>query len=179
MPQTVNTLSELAFMYGTDKADHGYMEFYERHLPQSPKKILELGVKDGKSIRMWLKYFPDAVIHGVDLFKEDPVPFQDERVVWHQGNQIDWFLLEKLRNEQFDIVIEDASHDCRKHWVTFWGLANSCKQYYVEDLHTCREDFFLEGLTHNQTILYAIENNLLPFNSILSENKNIALITCL
>lgn len=177
MPQSIPTLQELAFMYGTDKLDHGYIPFYEEFLLKNPKKILEIGIKEGRSAQMWLKYFPEAEIHGLDLFKEDPVPFQDPRVTWHKGNQIDWQLLERLRNEKFDIIIEDASHDCRKHWITLFGLIDTCQQYFIEDLHTCEEEFYREGLRFEHTVLGSILDNKFPFNWRLSGNQHIVLIT--
>lgn len=170
------TLPELGLMYGTDKKDHGYLEFYERHLPKNPKKILEIGIKEGRSAQMWLKYFPDTIVHGLDLFKEFPVPFQHERVVWHQGNQTDQYILEQLRRENFDVIVEDASHDCRKHWITLFSLIDSCKQYYIEDLHTCKDEFFREGLSYEHTIKGAVKSGKIPFDCILSENENIVLI---
>lgn len=145
MPQSIPTLQELAFMYGTDKLEHGYISFYEKHLPDNPKKILEIGVKEGRSIRMWLNHFPEAEIHGLDLFKEYPVPFQDPRVTWHAGNQCDWELLEKLRNENFDIIIDDGSHNSRDQMITFFGLFNG-KEYFIEDIHCAKEDFYRQGL---------------------------------
>lgn len=152
MPQSTPTLQELAFMYGTDKGSgsHNYIPFYERWLPKSPKKLLEIGVNEGKSIRMWLKYFPETEIHGLDLFKETPVPFNDPRVTWHEGNQCDWGLLEKLRNENFDVIIDDGSHNSRDQLITFFGLFNG-KQYYVEDLHGTDDEFWRQGLPRNNT----------------------------
>lgn len=150
MPYTENTLQELAFMYQTDKLEHNYIPFYEQHLPKNPKKILEIGVKTGASIQMWLKYFPETIVHGLDLFKEFPVPFQHERAVWHQGNQVDWQLLERLRNEDFDIIIDDGSHCSRDQLITFFGLFNG-KQYYIEDLHGTEDEFWRQGLPRNNT----------------------------
>jgi hypothetical protein len=145
MPQSIPTLQELAFMYSTDKLDHGYIPFYEEFLPKNPKKILEIGIKEGRSAQMWLKYFPETIFHGLDLFKENPVPFQHERAVWHQGNQCDYLLLEKLRNEDFDIIIDDGSHNARDQMITFFGLFNG-KEYFIEDIHCPREDFYRQGL---------------------------------
>lgn len=155
MPTSIPTLQELAFMYGTDKGvgGHNYIPFYEQWLPKNPKKILEIGVKEGRSIQMWLKYFPDTVVHGLDLFKEFPVPFQHERVVWHQGNQCDWQLLEQLRKEDFDVVIDDGSHCSRDQLMTFFGLFNG-KQYYIEDLHGTEDEFWRQGLPRNNTAEY-------------------------
>lgn len=177
MPCTENTLGELALMYGTDKgpSGHNYMPFYEKHLPKDPKKILEIGVLSGRSIQMWQKYFPSAEIHGMDLFIENPAP-SIPGIKWWKGNQTDQYILEQLRRENFDVVIEDASHDCRKHWITLFGLIDSCKQYYVEDLHTCRDTFFSEGLMFESTILGAAKSGRLPFEFILSDDENIILI---
>jgi len=176
MPYTKKTLHELAYMYGTDKLQHGYIPFYEQYLPKNPKKILEIGVKEGRSVRMWMNYFPEAEIHGLDLFKEFPVPFHDERVKFWEGDQTNQYILEQLRREKFDVVIEDASHDCRKHWITLFSLIDTCSQYYIEDLHTCSDTFFMEGLSYEHTIKGAIKNGKMPFDCILSENENIALI---
>lgn len=178
MPYTEKTLSELAFMYGTDKFEHGYIPFYEQHLPKNPKKILEIGVKEGRSIKMWMQYFPEAEIHGLDLFKEYPVPFTDERVKWHEGHQCDWQLLERLRNEDFDIIIDDGSHNSRQQLITFFGLFNG-KNYFIEDTHCGEEEFYREGLPYELTI-----NNLSSLMDndrriIINHSKNIVLIKCL
>lgn len=138
------TLHELAIKYGSDKAEHGYMPFYEETLPKNPKKILEIGVLRGSSIRMWKEYFPEATIHGLDLFEENPVP-DIEEVVWHKGNQCDWLVLEQLRKQDFDIIVDDGSHNARDQMITFYGLFNG-KHYYIEDTHCCWNPFYQDGL---------------------------------
>lgn len=138
------TLSELAFMYGTDKLDHGYIPFYEQYLPKNPKKILEIGVKEGRSIQMWQKYFPDTEIHGLDLFQEFPIPDIPGVKFW-QGNQCDWLILEQLRREDFDVIIDDGSHNSRDQMMTFFGLYNG-KHYFIEDLHCCKLEFYMDKL---------------------------------
>lgn len=140
------TLDELSVKYGTDKGSikHNYMPFYEQHLPKNPKKILEIGVLDGASIRMWKEWFPETEIHGLDLFEANPIP-DIEGAIWHKGHQCDYLLLDKLRNEDFDIIIDDCSHNSRDQLITFFGLFNG-KQYYIEDLHACHQDFYSQGL---------------------------------
>jgi hypothetical protein len=174
MPQTIKTLSELAFMYGTDKLEHGYIPFYEQYLPKKPKKILEIGVKEGRSISMWLQYFPEAIVHGLDLFQEFSPPFQDERVVWHQGNQCDWELLEQLRKEDFDVIIDDGSHNARDQMITFFGLFNG-KHYFIEDVHCNRDEFYSQGLPPPYTSDYILRQA--PIDGIVS-GENIILIKC-
>lgn len=140
------TLDELSIKYGTDKGSikHRYMPFYERYLPKHPKKILEIGVLHGASIRMWKEYFPDTEIHGLDIFGENPIP-DIEGVIWHKGNQCDWLLLDALRHEDFDVIIDDGSHGSRDQLITFFGLFNG-KQYYIEDIHCADQEFYSQGL---------------------------------
>lgn len=153
------TLQDLAIKYGSDKADHGYMSFYEQHLPKEPKRILEIGVKEGRSLAMWAEYFPNAEIHGLDLFSEKSVfdvaefmglPYDDyigdkSRINFHQGNQCDWFLLEKLRALDFDVILDDGSHNARDQMMTFFGLFNG-KHYFIEDLHCNFDEPYSQGL---------------------------------
>lgn len=147
-------LLELAIKYGSDKADHSYCPFYEQSLPKSPKKILEIGVLKGASLAMWAEYFPYAEVHGLDLFAENNLK-DIEAFLWndrgfdniklHKGNQCDWLLLEMLRNEDFDIIIDDGSHNSRDQMITFFGLFNG-KHYYIEDIQCNEEEFYSQGL---------------------------------
>lgn len=140
----IPTLYDLAVKHGSDKAEHGYCPFYEAHLPKNPKKLLEIGVLKGASIRMWKEYFPDCEVHGLDLFMDNPIP-EIEGVVWHKGNQLDYLLLEQLRKENFDIVVDDGSHNSRDQMITFFGLFNG-NPYFIEDLQCCAESFYRDGL---------------------------------
>lgn len=144
------TLQDLAIKYGSDKAEHGYCPFYEHHLPKNPKKLLEIGVKEGASIRMWKEWLPETEIHGLDLFEEFPIP-EIEGVKFHKGNQVDYLLLEQLRKEDFDVIIDDGSHLSRHQLMTFFGLYNG-KQYYIEDTHCAEEEFYRDGLPYDATI---------------------------
>lgn len=161
------TLDSLAIKYSSDKSSlgHNYCPFYEQHLPKNPKRILEIGVKEGASMCMWLEYFPNAEIHGLDLFQENTslsvleritrefdynYDFFDGRRFLHQGNQCDWRLLEELRKYDFDVIIDDGSHNSRDQMMTFFGLFNG-KHYFIEDLHCARETFYRDGLPHLYT----------------------------
>lgn len=151
-------LEALAAKYGTDKLEHGYIPFYEQHLPKEPKRILEIGVKEGRSLDMWAEYFPDAEIHGLDLFSEIPMwdvidnlgissqeEYNQSRIRLHVGNQCDWQVLEQLRKFDFDVIIDDGSHNSRDQMMTFFGLFNG-KHYFIEDLHCNEEEFYSQGL---------------------------------
>jgi hypothetical protein len=143
-------LTELAAKYGTDKHEHGYMPFYEAHLPQQPGKILEIGVKQGASMRMWREAFPQAELHGMDLFMEFQPPDDIPGVRWWKGHQCDYYLLEELLKQDFDVIIDDGSHASRHQLMTFFGLFNG-KHYFIEDLHCCEQPFYQQGLPYNFT----------------------------
>lgn len=159
------TLDELSVKYGTDKGSlkHHYMEFYEQHLPKNPKRLLEIGVLDGASVRMWHEWFPDCEIHGLDLFSKKSAweiwgSFMDDsseklpsdNIVFHTGNQCDWVLLEELRKFDFDVIIDDGSHNSRDQMMTFFGLFNG-KHYFIEDIDCCRNGFYQQGLPYRFT----------------------------
>lgn len=156
------TLDQLAIKYGSDKSSqgHNYCPFYEQHLPKTPKRILEIGVKEGASLAMWAEHFPDAEVHGLDLFSEKPTSDVDDfllkngidvnHIHLHQGNQCDWRVLEELRKYDFDVIIDDGSHNSRDQMMAFFGLFNG-KHYFIEDLHCCSESFYRDGLPYEFT----------------------------
>lgn len=163
------TLSELFTKYGSDKADHLYAEFYEQHLPKNPKKILEIGVYKGASMRAWREYFPEAELWGLDLFAEFGVP-QDIDAKFITGNQCDWRILEQLRHEDFDIIIDDGSHNSRDQMMTFFGLFNG-KHYFIEDLHCCDIDFYRDRLPKEMTAKYLFDNDSVYKKEFGADNK--------
>lgn len=154
------TLNDLAIKYGSDKADHRYLDFYEQTLPKNPKRLLEIGCLHGASARMWREYLPETEIHILDLFEENPIP-DIPGVIFHKGDQRDWRILEELRKFDFDVIIDDGGHLSRAQMMTFYGLFNG-KHYYIEDLQCCKEEFYREGLPQPNTAL----NLAWPFTNV-------------
>ena len=76
------SLETLAKKYGADKSDLGFIRHYEsrfEYIRYSVKNILEIGVETGKSHRMWLEYFPNADVYGIDIFNEnDPSGYVEQ-----------------------------------------------------------------------------------------------------
>lgn len=177
---TAEYIRSVFLKYGTDKAgpEHDYSEFYAQHLPEDPRKILEIGVKEGASIRVWKEIFPDAEIHGLDLFEEFPIP-DIPGVTWHKGNQCDWRLLEELRKEGFDIVIDDGSHNGRDQFISFYGLCREGMMYFVEDLNCNLDVFYLQGMSTGCAMRSFIISGAYPFGGIYDiESENMGLILC-
>lgn len=177
------TLDELAIKYGSDKSSqgHGYMDFYQTWLPKEPKKILEIGVYKGASLAMWSEYFPNTLIHGLDLFGENKInavkSFLEyecgcKNVTLIEGNQMDWLLLEQLRKEDYDVIIDDGGHLSRAQLMTFFGLFNG-KQYYIEDLHCCHSELYRDGLPEDACaydLFMALDNSPTKLQIIRDKN---------
>lgn len=145
--------------YDTDKREHGYPKYYQKHLPDTAKKILEVGVFKGESIKMWHELYPEAKIYGLDLFKENPIPFEADWVTWFQGSQRDGDLLGHIRaHGPFDVIIEDGSHNSRDQLINFYGLVDCCTLYICEDLHCAKEEFYRQGMLYRNTMLCMMKN---------------------
>lgn len=164
-------LSELAIKYGTDKAEHGYLPYYEKHLPVKPKRILEIGCLTGASLRMWREYFPSTEIHCLDLFQEHKEPADIPGVIYWKGSQTDQYILEQLRRIQFDVIIDDGSHNSIDQLASFWSLVGATKLYVCEDLHCANDELYRQGLPFNLTMLGQLKNGVFPVKNEFFDDK--------
>jgi hypothetical protein len=125
-----------------DKAStgHAYTHIYDQLFSQYRDDritILEIGVWEGASIDLWLKYFLGARIIGVDIdLSRAKDKFTDNaRVTLYQGNQEDSEFLKSLPGA--DIVIDDGAHLVYPTVSAFhWLWPKTRLMYIVEDLHT-------------------------------------------
>lgn len=113
-------LCELALKYDTDKCPewrggtgHEYTPFYSEQLRgRTIKRVLEIGICTGASLRMWAEYFPRAEIWGIDSVPE--TMFNADRIHTLICDQADTLSLIKTRNlflpDTFDLMIDDGSH---------------------------------------------------------------------
>ena len=64
-------LKKIFDKHGTDKSIyHEYYEPYEEnfeHLRDKEINLLEIGIRDGNSLRAWKEYFPNSNIYGMDI----------------------------------------------------------------------------------------------------------------
>ncbi len=140
----LDQLTYLADKYGTDKGTrgHGYTNFYDKifNLRKNEiKNMLEIGIWDGQSLRMWRDYFPNANISGLDIM--DCTKHDDERIKTYKGSQV---IKEDLlnivdKNEPFDFIIDDGGHTMKQQQYSFGVLFEKLKSggvYIIEDLHT-------------------------------------------
>jgi hypothetical protein len=136
----VGLLDDLAKKYGTDKSSafHAYTAHYERWFGPirfNVLTVLEIGVANGASLRMWKDFFPVAHIQGLD---NDPrFMFSEERITTVLGDQMDPGVADGFAS--MDIIIDDGGHQMMQQKASFWMYFPRVKPgglYVIEDLHT-------------------------------------------
>src|SRR5689334_251035 len=139
------TLQELAVQHGSDKARGGknfcaIYESYVNPLRGEPLTVLEIGVLDGASLRMWRDYFPRARVFGIDV-TPSAKQHEAERIHIMIGDQGDTGFLDRVLETTGppDFVLDDGSH-LREHQigslVHLWPRLRRRGLYIVEDVHT-------------------------------------------
>jgi len=121
-----------------------YFEIYDRHFERFRNTdvcVLEFGVSQGGSLRMWKEYFgPNAKIYGVDI-NPHCKELEEERIKIFIGDQEDRTFLRSLVNAvpRIDILIDDGGHTMKQQINTFEELFAHIDVngvYLCEDMHT-------------------------------------------
>lgn len=158
----------------------GYLDVYERvfsRYRQRPLKLLEIGVYHGGSLQMWKKYFgPEAQMVGVDI---DPrcVEYAEENIVIETGDQnsgdfwVDFF----RRHGEFDIIIDDGSHNNQHQILTFlmaWPYLKDGGTFLVEDLHCAYWAEYAGGYKNKYSFIEFAKDRADDINAFWSKDPN-------
>lgn len=134
------TLQQLGEKHGTDKATrHSYLPTYDillTGLRDEPIHLLEVGVEEGRSLRMWREYFPQAEIVGIDNDKRQRWLGLTEGCLVAMIDSRD-FDPTALGRKQFDVIIDDGSHEPEDQCLTLCNLWPNLAQgglYFIEDV---------------------------------------------
>jgi len=131
-------LKKLAKKYTTNKLPF-YWPIYEKEFfrrREDIKTLLEIGIEGGGSLKIWKNYFPNALIHGVDIQKKC-MKEEAKRIKISIGDQADSKFLTTLGD--YDIIIDDGGHMMEQQKTSFKHLfshVNSGGVYVIEDLLT-------------------------------------------
>jgi SAM-dependent methyltransferase len=109
-------------------------------IPDAPSSMANYSAhtyRPGGSLRGWRNYFPRAEIVGVDV--QPDTQFTDERIRTMICNSTDGAAVARCfdANAQFDIVIDDGSHEADDQIATlrnFWRMVRPGGFYFVEDV---------------------------------------------
>ena len=117
----INVLERLIDNSITDKNTiHSYLPLYEKLLTskkETAKCVLEVGIYNGGSIKLWKDFFTNAVVHGVDIIDINTVwsEIKNNRdIVLHTSTNAydsDFVTTNFLnQNIQFDFLLDDGPH---------------------------------------------------------------------
>lgn len=119
------TLDEIGIQCGTDKSSkgHNYLKYYDMflsHLRNEMFVLLELGVWEGASLKMWSKYFPKAIIQGADI--EDKSQYDTDTIGTViintlSAESIDNFITHNAL--KLKVIIDDAGHESEAQILAF------------------------------------------------------------
>ena len=168
----------------TDKnTTHSYLPIYEelfRNIRDTALNILEIGIQDGGSIKLWRDYFEVAHIYGVDIDKSptDDIK-QDSRITLYTSNAYDKQFISSLSNIKFDVIIDDGPHtlDSMKIFVREYSkLLNSGGILVVEDVQRIEWivvlKMFLPDELKNNAQVYDLRESKGRYDDILFVVKN-------
>lgn len=115
------SLLEIVDNSKTDKnTKHSYLDLYQKILvtkEDTATNILEIGILDGGSIKLWHDYFKNATIFALDIMNINNVWTEiknKERIILytsHDAYDIERFKTTFLdKNIKFDILLDDGPH---------------------------------------------------------------------
>lgn len=138
------TLDEIGLRHGTDKASshNNFLIFYEKFLAAmryNRVRVLEIGVLEGASIKMWRDYFKNGEIIGVDI-NSNVERYAEGRIKIEIVDQSSHQDLDRLAEKgPFDLIVDDGSHVWEHQILSFQKLTPVLRPggiYILEDLDT-------------------------------------------
>ena len=142
----MSNLNEIIQKYpSSDKGSnyHDYLKFYEKHISKfndSLTNMLEIGVYQGDSIRMWRDYFSTGNLVAIDILDLSHIQLPNTYI--KVCDQAERDQLQELINStfnSFDIIVDDGGHMMHQQQISLGYLfpfLNSGGVYVIEDLHT-------------------------------------------
>lgn len=115
------SLEEIVDNSKTDKnTDHSYLPLYQTLLinkKESAKNILEIGICNGGSIKLWNDFFQNATIYAIDIMNIDDVWDEiknNDKIILYTSNDaydINFFMTNFFKyNIKYDVIIDDGPH---------------------------------------------------------------------
>jgi hypothetical protein len=136
-------LGSLFVKHGSDKSDpHNYEETYAKVLPETLENLLEIGISntdaEHSSLHAWAELYPDAKIWGADIAINKLI--NDKNIssfLLDQSSPTSLNNFKLFLNKQFDVIIDDGSHQFEDAKITLEILLEKVKDdgiYCIEDI---------------------------------------------
>ncbi len=142
-------LTELGTKHKTDKVGvhtfngKNFLDIYETHflpLKNNNVTILEMGILNGSSLRVWEDFFVNGKIIGLDIEPNKKI-YETEKTKVYIGSQNDISVINQIKKDYpggLDIIIDDASHLNSLTIDSFnllFEFLNYDGYYVIEDTH--------------------------------------------
>ena len=123
---------------------HSYIDIYDCLFFQkklTAKTVLEIGVLQGGSIKLWNDYFENADVYGIDTLPLDKLPnFSDKKRIKLFGGTDAYdneFVYYHLSDKKFDMLLDDGPHTLQsvKDFINkYLPLLNNNGILVIEDI---------------------------------------------
>jgi len=160
---------------------HHYFNIYDRHFSKYRGKnvsIVEFGVFQGGSLRMWKDYFGEnCKIYGIDI-NEHCAKLTENQVEIFIGDQDDKEFLKSLIDKipHIDILIDDGGHRMQQQINTFEILFDHIDEngvYLCEDLHTSYWKKYGGGYKNENSFIEYSKNFIDKINAWHSHSEDL------
>jgi|ETNvirnome_2_300_1030623.scaffolds.fasta_scaffold11324_2 hypothetical protein len=170
---------------------HHYTTLYAKYMNEYREKkvkLIELGISDGRfplgSLKMWLAYFKDVELFGLDNNPQiDPKQITEMGGYFgfmDQGVESHWGKMKKMLPTDFDFFIEDGSHAPNDMMYTLYQSIDMVKKggyYFMEDIMTPENyEISIRHGSPDSTMIYRellnIQEKGLFNTQFLSEEEN-------
>lgn len=102
------------FAVHTDKSfAHQYIHVYEalfEPIRNDVQTVLELGINEGHSLRMWRDYFDRAEVYGIDILDNCQSLYMEPRIHPIFCDAYSPETVGAMSNMRFDIIVDDGPH---------------------------------------------------------------------
>jgi len=182
-------LNDIGLKYNADKSSrfHNYLDFYQKHLPdrEFSGRLLEIGVMDGLSMRMWAEYYPKAEIVGIDI-KPDMASYMHNEH-WQVPERVKLLTLDGTKKADmqplgmFDIIIDDGSHywaeQQKSFEILYYSQLNKGGVYILEDLWTSHIEFYNNAKINTLDYLKKLEKKGMKMTYFRYKHKGLGIQT--
>ena len=126
------SLLELVDDSTTDKNTvHSYLKLYQSLLfskKETAKNVLEIGIYNGGSIKLWSQFFTNAIVYGLDIDTNPPDFLKNkENIVLYTGTDAynETFFNTHVLPKKFDFMLDDGPHtlESMKQFIRLYSQA--------------------------------------------------------
>jgi hypothetical protein len=196
-----NDFFRVGTVAGTDKVTgHAYQHMYHHVLHGKrlrPMKVLEIGLgctmnSGHASIDLWQSYFHDLDLWLADIDTECAAKVQNltknSILIGDQSNEADLLRWVSTSGGQFDVIVDDGSHNPRHQLESFRVLFEHGLKpggvYFIEDIESPSDrkiddgKFDKDGLSRDRLAYWVYELMKFPRNSAVDIPTGLMMILC-